>query len=107
MINFNEYNDEILIARGKYSTLLKEQKFQKKLLCDLNQNLISCTTLILGRMQPKFDDPLKNVDDLLNVGKAIFSKIEICTQKIISITQQMQSIYIDAYPQHESKLKTK
>lgn len=98
MIDFKDYSDEILIARGKYSILLKEQKLQKKLLCDLNQNLTSCTTLICARMQPKFNDVPQNVDNLLDSANSIIEQIAICTQKIISLAQQMDDIFTIAWP---------
>lgn len=98
MINFEEYDDAILIAKGKYSILLKEQKLQKKLLCDLNQSLTSCTTLICARMQPKFNDVPQNVDDLLGSANSIIKQIDTCTQKIISLAQQMDDIFTIAWP---------
>lgn len=98
MIDFKSYSDDILIAKGKYSILLKEQKLQKKLLCDLNQSLTSCTTLICARMQPKFNDVPQNVDDLLNSANSIIEQISTCTQKIISIAQQMDDIFTIAWP---------
>lgn len=98
MINFEKYDSEMLVARGKYSTVRKEHEQAKKELSQLVGKLTSFASQILRKMQPDFDDEVADINDLLELAKWTIAEVEKTSSRISSLAQQKESLRSTAWP---------
>ena len=101
MINFEKFDSEMLLARGKYSTVRKEHEQAKKELSQLVGKLTSCASQILRKMQPDFGDAPDDITDLLELGRWTISEMEKTAARITSLAQQKEDFRSIAWPSAE------
>tara|TARA_R110000868_G_C10972514_1_gene770268 strand:- start:5406 stop:5714 length:309 start_codon:yes stop_codon:yes gene_type:complete len=101
MINFENYDSEMLLARGKYSTIRKEHEQAKKELSQLVGKLTSCASQILRKMQPDFDDVPASQSDLLELARWTITEMEQTAARITSLAQQKEDLRSIAWPSAE------
>ncbi|MBV8060809.1 MAG: hypothetical protein JO253_04705 [Alphaproteobacteria bacterium] len=82
--------DEVLLARGKYSTVRAEHEDAKKSLQILCGKLTSAGTQLLRMAQPDGDGPMdtKNVSMALQTARNTIGEIESCIAYIDSLAIQ-------------------
>lgn len=88
MLNFSEISQDILIARGQYSTVRAAHEDSKKGLSVLCGRLASVATQILRGMQPDNDGIPLDVKELLSSGREYLREIEVMTAEIEELAKQ-------------------
>lgn len=98
MIDLSTIPEEIIMARGMYSTVRAKHEDEKKTLSILCGQLSSCATQVLRRMQPDNDDGSPDgVDKLISAGRATLTLMEECAQRIESLAKQRAELKTQAW----------
>lgn len=99
MLDLDQIGDEILLARGKYSTVRGAHEDAKKSLQMLCGQLSTAAVKVLRRMQPDNDDVPDSVDDLISGARNTIVLMEECTAEIESLAQQRHDLKALAWGQ--------
>jgi hypothetical protein len=88
MIDLSTIQEDVLHARGAYSTVRAAHEDAKKSLQMLCGQLSSTAANILRRMQPDNDEVPESVESLIEGAKGLLILIEACAAEIESLAKQ-------------------
>lgn len=97
MLDLTEYSDDLMIARGLYSTVRAAHEDEKKELAILCGAMISFFPQILRAMQPGKGEEIYSVAPMLDNARVTLDKIERCTDRLESLAAQRAELRMKAW----------
>lgn len=97
MLNLSTISDEILLARGSYSTVRAAHEDAKKELQKMCGILQTVPSQILRKMQPGDDEVPEAIGELLDIGRKALDAIETKCAEIESLAQQRYELKSKAW----------
>lgn len=97
MIDLDQVDKALLLARGKYSTVRALHEDQKKALSIESGKLQSIASQVLKRMQPDNDEVPESVSDLLLKGRAHIDEMERIVADIESLAALRNELKREAW----------
>lgn len=96
MIIFDD--TELMLARGKYSTLNAEYKDCLKKLSILTGSLSSVAAQVLHGVQPKDEAQAIDVSACLGMGRGLIDEIDRCVMRIAELAKERAALKPVAWP---------
>lgn len=98
-MNFDDIPAEVIVARGKYSTVRGAHEDAKKQLSVLCGRLSSVSSQVLRYMQPANDDApqMAAVHDLMQMGREYLDDIDACIVQINELDAQRSALKPEAW----------
>lgn len=97
MIALDTIPDEVLRARGCYSTVRSAHEDEKKELQKLCSQLQAVSAQILRKMQPDDDGIPDSVGSLIDSARATLNLMERCAGRIESLAKQRAELKVAAW----------
>lgn len=97
MINLDDIDESLLIARGKYSTIRAEHEDKKKALSIESGKLQSIASQVLKRMQPDNEEVPESVSDLILKGRAHIDEMERIVSDIEALAALRKELKREAW----------
>lgn len=97
MLNLSEISQDVLLARGQYSTVRAAHEDSKKDLQMLCGQLSSVASQVLRKMQPDNEEVPDSVEALLKSGRQTLDMMEEATSRIESLARQRQELKSKAW----------
>jgi hypothetical protein len=89
---------DLMLARGKYSTLNAEHRECLKKLQMLTGSLSSAAAQVLHGVQPRDDSQAIDVSATLGMGRGLLDEIERCVMRIAELAKQRAELKPQAWP---------
>jgi hypothetical protein len=96
-MNFDDFDQDLLLARGKYATTRAAHEDQLKRLQILTGQLSSAGSQILRLMQPEDGEPC-DISGLLKDARATIDQIQQCADQINELATQKAELKPKAWP---------
>jgi hypothetical protein len=89
---------DLMLARGKYSTLNAEHREIMKKLQMLTGSLSSVSAQVLHGVQPRDDSQAIDVSAVLSMGRGLLDEMERCVMRIAELAKQRAELKPIAWP---------
>lgn len=99
MIDLDQIDPALILARGKYATIRSAHEEAKKQLQILCGGLSASSAQVLRAMQPDNGEPdMEHVRALLANCRAAIEKIDTCADEIQALSEQRTALKPEAWP---------
>lgn len=99
MIDFDNIDPLLMLARGRYATIRSAHEDSKKQLAILCGGLSAASAQVLRAMQPDSGEPdMAHVNALLASCRAAIDKINACADEVKSLGEQRAALKPVAWP---------
>ena len=89
---------DLMLARGKYSTLNAEHRECMKKLQLLTGSLSSVSAQVLYGVQPKDESQAIDVSAAIGMGRGLLDEIDRCVMRIAELAKQRATLKSIAWP---------